>query len=98
MQLTHEGWSQERGRFQEKYSFDTSRSDHEINWKDGKVCKQLTPFQAVTADWNCDGDVYTETGAHFESQYGAGRDWYTPLELLSLMLEGKATIPGFKKL
>ena len=98
MRLTHEGWSQEKGRFQEHYDIDTSRTDHEIHWKNGTVCKQISPFHTATCDWNCDGDVYPEYGAHFESYYGAGRDWYTPLELLSLMLDEKAVIPGLTKI
>lgn len=97
MQLTHEGWSQERGWFQEKYNIDTKRTDHEIHWKNGKVCKQTTPFQVVGADWNNDGDWYEEFGANFESPY-AGKDWYTPQGLLSLILEGEAVIPGIKKI
>ena len=96
MQLTHEGWSQERGWFQNKYNIDTTRADHEIHWKDGKVCKQTTPFEIVEADWNCDGDVYKLFGANFESKY-AGRDFYTPHELLDLILEGEAIIPGIKE-
>lgn len=97
MQLFHEGWSQERGWFQDKYNIDTTRTDHEIHWKNGKVCKQVTPFEIVTADWNCDGDVYSEFGANFESQY-AGRDWWTPHSLLDLIIEGEATVTGIKKL
>ena len=97
MQLTHEGWSQERGWFQDKYNIDTTHTDHEIHWKNGKVCKQESPFQVVTADWNCDGDVYSEFGAYFESKY-AGREWYTPQNLLGLILEDEATVSGIKKL
>lgn len=93
MQLTHEGWSQERGWFQDKYNIDTTRTDHKIKWKNGQICKQVTPFEVVTADWNCDGDIYPEFGANFESKY-AGRDWYTPQGLLDLILEGEATIEG----
>ncbi len=96
MQLTHEGWSQERGWFQDKYNIDTTRTDHEIHWKNGKVCKQESPFIVVDADWNNDGEIYTEFGATFESPY-AGREWHTPQGLLSLMLEGEATIPGIKE-
>ena len=97
MQLTHEGWSQERGWFCDKYNIDTTRTDHEIHWKNGKVCKQLLPFQVVEADWNNDGEIYTEFGATFESRYG-GREWWTPQNLLSLMLDGEAEIPGIKKI
>ena len=97
MQIIHEGWSQERGCFKDVYEIDTTREDHEIRWKNGKVCKQVSPFQTVEADWNCDGDVYVEFGANFESQY-AGRDWYTVENLLYLMLECEAIIPGIKKI
>ena len=98
MRLTHEGWSQDRGRFCEVYEIDTSRRDHEIRWKDGTVCTQTSPFESVEADWNCDGDVYVEFGANFASKYGAGREWYTPLDLLGLMLDGEAIIPGMKRI
>ena len=98
MQLIHEGWSQERGWFQDKYNIDTTRTDHEIHWKNGQVCKQTTPFEIVTADWNCDDDVYEEFGANFEGKWGYGRSWYTPHNLLDLVLDGEATVPGIKKL
>lgn len=97
MILTHEGWTQDRGRFCDKYAFDTSRSDHEIHWKNGKISKQETPFKYVTADWNCDGDVYEECGANFEGYY-SGRAWLTPGQLLQLVISGDATVPGIEKL
>ena len=80
-----------------KYFFDETKTDHEIHWKNGKICKQECPFQIVEADWNCDGDVYEEFGANFESKWGAGRAWYTPQALLSLVLEGEAEVPGIKE-
>ena len=97
MQLEHSGWSKERGWFCDKYSIDTTRTDHEIHWKHGKICKQQSPFRIAEADWNCDGDVYELFGAHFDSTY-AGREWHTPQGLLRLMLEGEAVIPGIKKI
>ena len=97
MQLEHSGWSQERGWFQDKYNIDTTRTDHEIHWKNGRISKQTSPFQIAEADWNCDGDVYEEFGANFESKY-SGRAWYTPQDLLSLMLDGEAIILGIKKI
>ena len=87
MQLEHSGWSQERGFFCDKYEIDTTRTDHEIHWKNGMVCKQTTPFRTVEADWNCDGDIYSEFGANFEGKWGYGRDWYTPQNLLDLVLD-----------
>ena len=95
MQLTHEGWSQERGWFCDKYEIDTTRTDHEIHYKNGKICKQLTPFETVTRDWNNDDDVYPEFGAMFEGIYGIA--WWTPYHLLSLVLDGEAEVPGIKE-
>ena len=96
MQLEHSGWSKDRGYFCDKYFFDETRTDHEIRWKDGKVCKQLMPFQIVEADWNCDGDVYEEFGANFSGKY-SGREWWTPQNLLSLVLDDAAEVPGIKE-
>ena len=98
MIIEHSGWSQERGWFCDKYFFDETKSDHEIHWKNGNVCKQTSPFDDVTADWNDDDDVYSEFGANFEGKWGFGRDWYTPQGLLSLVLDGEAEVPGIKKL
>lgn len=96
MILEHSGWSEERGYFCDKYEIDTNRTDYEIHWNDGKVCKQVSPFQIVEADWNCDGDVYEEFGANFESRY-AGREWWTLYHLLSLVVDGEADVPGIKE-
>ena len=96
MILRRSGWSQERGFFEEKYEIDTARTDHEIRWSNGKVCKQLYPFTTTERDWNNDGDVYELFGAVFEGLYG-GREHYTPQNLLRLILDGDAEIPGIKE-
>lgn len=97
MILEYSGWSQERGWFCDKYFFDETRTDHEIHWKNGKVCKQLHPFEAEERDWNLDGDVYELFGAIFEGLYG-GREHYTPQNLLSLVLDGDAEVPGIRRI
>ena len=96
MKLEHSGWSQERGFFCDVYQIDTTRVDHAIHWKDGRICKQITPFEIVEKDWNCDGDVYSEFGAMFEGKYG--REWWTPYHLLGLMCDGKVVVLGIKKI
>jgi hypothetical protein len=98
MILEHSGWSQERGWFCDKYSMDTTRTDYTIHWKNGTVCKQVTAFKTVEADWNNDMDIYPEFGANFEGKWGYGRDWYTPHHLLGLVLDGEAVIHGIKKI
>lgn len=97
MQLTHQGWSEEKGYFQDKYNIDTISENLEIRWGNGTISKQISPFQIVEADWNCDGDVYEEFGAYFEGKYG-GRDWHTPQGLLRLVLDDEAIVKGIRKL
>ena len=97
MIIEHSGWSQERGWFNDKYFVDEAKTDYEIHWKNGTVCKQQMPFQWVTADWNCDGDVYELFGASFEGKY-AGLDWYTMQGLVDLVIEGEITVPGIEKI
>lgn len=97
MRVDHSGWSQERGFFNDKYFVDEAKTDYEIHWKNGKVCKQLYPFESAYRDWNNDGDEYELFGAVFEGYYG-GREHYTPQNLLRLILDGEATIPGIKKI
>lgn len=96
MIVEHSGWRFNEGFFCEKYLVDTNKTDHEIHWKNGKVSKQLEAFESVTADWNCDGDVYGSFGCNFEGQY-AGRMWMTPERLVGLVIEGEATVKGIRR-
>ena len=98
MIVEHGGWSQERGFFNDRYFVDETKTDYEIHWKSGVICRQTTPFELVTADWNNDNDVYSEFGANFEGKWGYGRAWYTPQNLLGLILDGEAEIPGIDKI
>lgn len=81
MYVDYSGWTKEHGSFSCKIFIDEKKTDYEIVYGDGKVCKQVTPFEHVTADWNNDGDVYTDFGASFESRY-AGRDFWSVVDLV----------------
>ena len=97
MIIEHSGWSQNRGYFRDKYYIDTNKTDHIIRHSNGIVSKQMTEFEYVTRDWNCDGDVYALFGACFEGKYG-GKDFYTPNNLVDMILEGEAEIDSIKKI
>lgn len=86
MYVNHSGWSQEYGPFNYNIFVDEKKTDYEIVYVDGKVCKQASPFEYLTADWNCDGDVYTQFGAYFDGRY-AGRNFWTVEELVSACIE-----------
>ena len=96
MIIEYSGWNKNRGCFCDKYYMDTKRTDHIIKYSNGIISKQISPFDNITADWNCDGDVYTLFGACFEGKY-AGKDFYTPNDLLNMILENEAEIDSIKK-
>lgn len=96
MIIENSGWNEKRGWFIDKYFVDEFEINYKIHWKNGGMCKQITPFEDVTRDWNYDGDVYTEFVAGFEGKYG-GIDYWTPHHLISEILEGNITVDGIKK-
>lgn len=94
MNVEYSGWREDCGFFCHKIYLDEKREDYEIHLKNGSVGRQVTPFQEFTYDWNHDDDVYPLFGAFFE--FGTGRDFLTPVDMVSLLLEDKAEIPGME--
>lgn len=95
MNVEYSGWSEAHGLFSFQIPVDETREDYEIRLKNGSVFKQNGPFQHVTRDWNCDGDVYTQFGAYF-SYDGGGGEFFTPDDLVSLVVHNGAEIPGIQ--
>lgn len=91
MYVNHSGWNAEYGSFSYDVFVDEKREDYEIHYKNGTVDKQAGPFQEVTADWNNDGDVYTQFGAWFRDENGRGSFW-TPEQLVMALIE---TLDGY---
>jgi len=87
MYVNHSGWTKEKGSFHYDIFLDETKTDYELHFADGFIAKQTTPFQEVTADWNYDGDQYTQFGAWFESRYG-GANFWTPTEMVRALLDG----------
>lgn len=93
MNIRYDGWSEKYGSFTYNIPFDVIRTDFEIHFKSGQVLRQCTAFEHVTADWNCDGDVYTEFGANFvrydsDGAQRSGREFWTPNDLIAELLDG----------
>lgn len=97
MIVEHSGWEINKRTFCDKYFVDETKINYEIHWKNGSVSKQVYPFKSVTRDWNNDDDIYTLFVAGFEGQYG-GIDWWTPQQLVGLIVSDEATVSGIKKL
>jgi len=88
MYVNHSGWTQERGAYSYDIYIDETKTDYELHFADGFVAKQTSPFEEITADWNCDGDHYTQLGAWFESRFGSSSFW-TPVQMVSELLKGR---------
>ena len=93
MYINHSGWSEKYGSFNYNIFLDERRTDLEVHFSNGKYLRQCEEFQYVTADWNCDGDVYTELGAWFtrydkDGNAEAGREFWTPTDLIAELIDG----------
>lgn len=89
MYVNHSGWSADIGSFSCDIYIDENKKDYEIRYKDGSVDRQITPFEAVTNDWNNDGDVYTMFGAYFEHDSTGWRQFMTPENMVMLLLDSR---------
>ena len=93
MQVEYCGWNEEKGAFHCYVFVDENKKDYEIHYKNGMVAKQSGPFEMKTADWNNDGDVYTQFGAWFscidKNGEPAGSDFWTPVDMVSVLVDAK---------
>lgn len=87
MLVNKSGWSESQGFYNFNIYVDETKTDYEIQYKDGSVSKQASPFQYVTADWNNDGDIYTMYGAWFTSNKFACNNFWTAEELVGCFIE-----------
>lgn len=89
MYVNHSGWSEDIGSYSYDIYMDENKSDYEIHYEDGGVDRQVTPFEAITNDWNNDGDVYTMFGAYFEHDSTGWRQFMTPENMVMLLLDSR---------
>ena len=91
MYVDYSGWSKDRGFFHDKIFFDENKRDYMIQFNDGTVLKQTSSFEFQTADWNHDGDIYTQYGAWFneitpDGKAGYGEFW-TPEVMVRAVID-----------
>ena len=89
MYVNHSGWSQKYGSFNYNIYVDENKTDYELVYGDGSIAKQQSPFEYVTADWNHDGDVYTQFGAWFGKPGGSSSEFITPENMVSAILHAR---------
>ena len=95
MKIHHQGWNEIVGTFNCDVTVDVTKTDYQIFFPDGSVSHQQTPFEELTADWDQNGKPYSKIGAFFDCG-GEENEFFTPLELASLALNGYADIPGLQ--
>lgn len=93
MNVSYSGWSKKYGSYTYNIPFDETRTDFEVQFESGQVLRQSFPFEYMTADWNCDGDVYTQFGAYFvrynkDGSARSGREFWTPDALVAELIDG----------
>lgn len=93
MFVDHSGWTEELGAFCCKISFDETKMDFAVHFENGSVARQSSNFQYHTADWNRDGDVYTQFGAWFEFRDTNGKftggEFFTPVDLVQFAIDAR---------
>ena len=93
MKVNFSGWSEKYGSYKYNIPFDESRTDFEVRFESGQILRQCGAFEWVTADWNCDGDVYDQFGANFvrydkDGTARSGREFWTPDDLVAELIDG----------
>jgi len=91
MYIDYSGWNKDRGSFHEKIFIDENKHDYVIQYNDGTVLQQSSGFDFQTADWNNDGDIYTQYGAWFneimpDGKPGHGEFW-TPEDMVRAVID-----------
>lgn len=87
MFVNHSGWNSERGSFSYDIFVDERREDYALHFSDGKTKHQRSPFSEVTADWNHDGDVYTQFGAWFSERPNGNGEFWTPEDMVAELID-----------
>lgn len=86
MNVEYSGWTEKHGHFFCNIFIDEKKTDYEIEFGDGHKARQSSLFTQVEADWNHDGDVYTQYGAWFDHVDEAGRfkggEFWTPEQMI----------------
>jgi hypothetical protein len=78
-----------------QYVFNDADNNIVITLKNGKTLKQISPFSWVTADWNCDDDIYSLYGAKFKGDSGCR--FLEPYQIIDMLENGEAVkVEGVK--
>lgn len=82
IKVVRENWTCDKGFTKKVYEF---KENGEMQLIDlfGVYGIQVSEFKSVTADWNCDGDVYEMFGAYFD--VNGRKNFITPEDIVSFI-------------
>lgn len=87
MHVNYSGWNETHGSFFCKIYINEHKEDYELHYSDGSISQQRSPFHVETADWNHDGDSYSQYGAWFSERKGGYAEFWTPEQMVSELVD-----------
>lgn len=87
MYVNHSGWNIDRGSFSYDVFVDEHRKDYVLHFSNGSKQYQRSPFGEVTADWNHDGQVYSQFGAWFSESPNSNGEFWTPEQMVRELID-----------
>lgn len=84
IEVVRETWNYEKGITRKVYKFNKNKK-MKLTINNNIYATQISDFQVVEKDWNCDNDVYELFGAYFSID--GFNDFLTPENIVSLIEE-----------
>ena len=84
IEVVIETWNYEKGITKKVYKFNKNKK-MKLTINNNIYATQISDFQVVEKDWNCDNDVYELFGAYFSID--GFNDFLTPENIVSLIEE-----------
>ena len=84
IEVVRETWNYEKGITRKVYKFNKNKK-MKLTINNNIYATQISDFQVVEKDWNCDNDVYELFGAYFSID--GFNDFLTPEKIVSLIEE-----------
>ena len=84
IEVVRETWHFEKGITKKVYKFDKNKRMN-LTINNNIYAKQISDFEVVEKDWNCDNDIYELFGAYFSID--GFNEFLTPENIVSLIEE-----------
>ena len=84
IKVDREVYEIEKGYTKKTYKFDKNKM-MKLMINDEIYATQISKFEYITEDWNCDNDIYTLYGAYFD--INGRKDFLTPEDIVYIIEE-----------